>query len=166
MAILVAVPLLGGLLILQTAILSQIPLLHGTSDLVLLAVVAWALQKRVQTAWHWGIIGGLMVGFVSGLPFGVFLASYLLSVGLALLLRQRIWQVPLLAMLVTVFFATLVSHLLTILALRFNGVALPPLEAVNLVVLPSMLLNLLLAIPIYTLVHDLASWIYPEELEV
>ena len=166
MAILLAVPLLGGLLILQTAILSQIPLLHGTSDLVLLAVIAWALQKRVQTAWHWGIIGGLMVSFVSGLTLGVYLASYLLSVGMALALRQRVWQAPFLAMLVAVFFATLITHLLAFLALRLTGVALPPLETVNLVTLPSILLNLLLAIPIYTLVTDLANWVYPQPLEV
>jgi rod shape-determining protein MreD len=166
MAILIAVPLLGGLLVLQTAILSQIPLLHGTADLVLLAVVAWALQKRVQTAWHWGIIGGLMVSFVSGLPLGVYLVSYLLSIGLALALRRRVWQAPFLAMLVVVFFATLISHLLAVLALRLSGVGLQPLEAINLVTLPSILLNLLLAIPIYTLVSDLANWIYPQPLDV
>jgi hypothetical protein len=32
--------------------------------------------------------------------------------------------------------------------------------------LPGILLNLLLAIPAYGLLHELANWIYPEELEV
>jgi hypothetical protein len=29
-----------------------------------------------------------------------------------------------------------------------------------------VLLNLLLAIPVYALIGDLANWLYPEELEV
>jgi hypothetical protein len=40
-------------------IASRIPLLHGSADLILLALVAWALQKRVNTAWQWALIGGL-----------------------------------------------------------------------------------------------------------
>ena len=92
MAIILAVPILTMLVILQTAVVSRIPLLHGTPDLVLVAVIAWAMQKRVQTAWHWGIMGGLILSFVSGLPMGVPLVSCLAAVGISLLLRQRVWQ--------------------------------------------------------------------------
>ena len=72
MTTLLAFPILGILLVLQSAIFSQIPLLQGTTDLVLLALVAWSLQRRVRTAWQWGIIGGLLVGFVSAVPFFVY----------------------------------------------------------------------------------------------
>lgn len=150
----------------QSAVLSQIPLLYGTTDLVFLAVAAWALQKRVRSAWAWGIIGGLLVSFVSALPAGVILAGYLLAIGLALLLKQRVWQVPALAMLLVVFFGTLIIHLLTIVTLRVVQVPISWIQAINLVTLPSVLLNLLLAIPFYTLFGDLANWLYPEELEM
>jgi rod shape-determining protein MreD len=166
MSIVIAVPILSILLIIQSAVLSRIPLLNGTSDLVLLAVIAWALQKRVQTAWHWGIIGGLLVGFVSALPLGVPLAGYLLAVGLALVLRQRVWQVPLLAMFVATFCGTLMFHLIALVALRLAGTPMPLLETLNLITLPSVLLNLILAIPFYALLGDLAKWLYPEELEM
>ncbi len=43
---LIGIPILGGLMILQTSLLSRFPLLEGTSDLVMLAVIAWALQKH------------------------------------------------------------------------------------------------------------------------
>ncbi len=166
MAIVIAVPILSVLLIIQSAVLSRMPLLNGTTDLVLLAVIAWALQKRVQTAWHWGIIAGLLVGFVSALPLGVSLAGYLLAVGLALVLRQRVWQVPILAMFVATFFGTVISHLIALVALRLTGTQMPLLESLNLITLPSVLLNLLLAIPFYALLSDLAKWLYPEELEM
>jgi rod shape-determining protein MreD len=166
LATLLAFPILGGLIILQSAVFSRITLLHGTTDLVLLAIVAWSLQKRVQTAWQWGIIGGLLVSVVSALPLGVPVLCYLLAVVLALMLRQRVWQVPILAMFVTIFFSTFIVHIVTFVALRVIGTPLPVLESVNLITLPSVLLNMLLAIPFYALLGDLAHWIYPEELEM
>jgi hypothetical protein len=32
--------------------------------------------------------------------------------------------------------------------------------------LPSIILNLLLAIPVYALVKDLSEWLYPEEIDL
>jgi rod shape-determining protein MreD len=165
MAVLIAVPILAVLIMIQSAVLSNIPLLHGTTDLVLVALLAWALQKRVRTAWFWAIIGGLLVGYVSALPFGAVLAGYLLAVGLAIMLKQRIWQVPILAMLVATFFGTLLVNLVVITALRIMDTPIPFWEAINLVTLPSVLLNLLVAIPFYALFSDLAKWLYPEPLE-
>jgi rod shape-determining protein MreD len=133
---------------------------------VLIAVIAWALQKRVKTGWHWGIIGGLLVSFVSGLPYGAGLVGYLLAVSLATLLRQRVWQVPLLAMAIATFFGTLLAHLTALIALRVAGSPLPFWESLNLVTLPSVFLNLLVAIPVYAIVSDLAKWVYPEKLEM
>ena len=166
MAVLIAAPILAVLIMIQSAVLSNIPLLHGTTDLVLVALLAWALQKRVRTAWFWAIIGGLLVGYVSALPFGAVLVGYLLAVGLAILLKQRIWQVPILAMLVATFFGTLLVNLVVITALRIMDTPILFWEAINLVTLPSVLLNLLIAIPFYALFSDLANWLYPEPLEI
>jgi rod shape-determining protein MreD len=166
MATLIAVPIFSLLLIFQTAVTSQMPLLHGTPDLVLLGVIGWALQKRVQTAWHWSIIAGLLVSIVSALPFGVAILGYLLATGFTLLLRQRVWQVPIFAMFIATFLGTVITHGISFSALRLFGDPLPLWESLNLITLPSLLLNLLLAIPIYALLGDLANWLYPEELEV
>jgi rod shape-determining protein MreD len=165
-ATLLAIPILGGLLILQTAVFSQLPLLRGTTDLVMVAIIAWSLQKSVKTAWQWGIIGGLLVSLFTALPFGLPLIGYLLVVGMALLLRQRVWQLPILAMFVATFLGTLITQALAILVLRFSGTPLAWLESVNMITLPSMLLNLVVAIPAFALLGDLARWLYPEELVV
>jgi rod shape-determining protein MreD len=153
-------------MILQTSLLSRFPLLEGTSDLVMLAVIAWALQKRVETAWQWCIIGGLIFSLVSALPVGAALVAYGLITILALVLRRHVWQAPLLAMLVTTFFGTLIMHLISWIAVLISGTILPFGEVINLITLPSLLLNLLLSIPVYILINDLAKWLYPEELEV
>lgn len=166
MAILIAFLILGSLSILQTTIVSRIALLSGTADLVLLALISWTLQKRVQTAWHWSIIGGLLAGVTSALPAGVPIIGYGLTTWIALLVRQRIWRIQTLAMFVVTFIGTLIIHALSIFSLRLIGNPIPIWEAINLITLPSLLLNLLLSIPIYALIGDLASWLYPEEIEV
>ena len=166
MAIWIAIPILGILLILQTVVASQVTLIHGTTDLIMIAVIAWSLQKRVRTAWQWGIIGGLMVGIVSALPIVVPLISYLIVILLALRLRQRVWHIPIFAMFVTTFLGTLVSHTIAVLSLRFLGTTLPLREVVLSITLPSLILNLFLAAPAYFLLGDLAKWVYPEELRV
>jgi cell shape-determining protein MreD len=165
-AILIAFPILGGLMMFQSAVASRIPLLHGSVDLVLLALVAWALQKRVNTAWHWALIGGLIFSLASALPIGVMLFGYLGTIGLAELLKRRVWHIPILAMFVTVFLGTLITHIFSILALLLTGTPLPWLQTLNLVTLPSLLLNTLLAVPMYAIIGDLAGWLYPQEMEV
>jgi hypothetical protein len=82
------------------------------------------------------------------------------------LLRQRVWQVPVLAMLVATVLGTLVTLGLSWIVLRLNGVALPTWQSLNLVLIPSLLLNLLLSLPVYSFAGDLATWLYPQEIEI
>lgn len=166
MATFVAVPILGGLMMIQSGILSQVPLLRGIPDLLLLALAAWALQKRVHTAWQWAIIAGLAYQLVSALPSGIPFIGYALTVGISLALRRRVWQAPILAMFIGTFLSTLIFQGLSFLSLRVIGAPISPIESINLVLLPSLLLNLLLAAPAYAMISDLANWLYPEILEV
>jgi len=166
MAILAGIPILGIILMLQLGIISQLPLLQGTADLILLVLVAWALQDQVISAWEWGILGGVMVSLVTATPFYVVIFSYLLVILIARMARRRIWQMPLLVMLILTFLGTLVFHLVSIVVFQIMGSNLPLRESLTLVTLPSALLNLLLAFPVYTIVADLAKWLYPTELEV
>lgn len=164
--ILISLPILTGLVMFQSAVISRIHLLYGTADLLLLALAAWTLQERVTSAWYWALIGGLMITIASAVPPGVLFAGYLLTVAVALLLRRRVWQLPFLAMLVTTFLGTLIIHGFSTIAIIVSGTALPVLTAFDLITLPSLLLNLLLAVPMYAIMSDLANWLYPQEIEV
>ncbi|MDD5468403.1 MAG: rod shape-determining protein MreD [Anaerolineales bacterium] len=166
MAVFISIPILGALLVLQSTLIAHLNLLHGTADLVLLAIVAWALQKRVQTAWHWCLVGGLMVDIASALPMGVPLLGYTIATALALILRQRVWQVPILAMFIITFVSTIVSQGIAMLALQLIGEPIPMGQSFSLIIVPSTVLNLLFAIPTFALMGDLAKVFYPEELEV
>jgi rod shape-determining protein MreD len=160
--ILVGIPVLGLAIILQTSILGRINMLNGQADLLLLVLAAWSLQERVRSAWVWGIAAGFLVGFISGVPWYVYLVSYLVIVGMARLLARRVWQAPLLAMFTVTFTGTLV--LLMITYFERSLIEEIPL-ALNLafvrIILPSILLNMLLAIPVLAMIRGLANRLYP-----
>jgi hypothetical protein len=59
-----------------------------------------------------------------------------------------------------------VIQVISMIALRLAGSPLPMIKSLELITLPSILLNLLVAIPIFAIFGDLANWLYPEEIEV
>jgi rod shape-determining protein MreD len=158
---LIAFPLLALVIIVQSAVISQMTLLAGYADLMLVILAAWALKAEASSAWLWAILGGVMVSFVSGLPWPITMIGYSFVVLLAQLLRQRVWQAPLLAMFSVTFIGTLAMDIFTLLVLNLLGTPLPIGDSLGLIVLPSILLNLLFAVPVYAVMRDLAQWISP-----
>ncbi|HEX2979432.1 MAG TPA: hypothetical protein VHO48_04125 [Anaerolineaceae bacterium] len=163
---LLGIPVFALTLIVQSSIVSRMPLLHGTADLVLLVLAAWSLQENVTTSWQWALIAGLLVSFVSGLPSFTPLIGYFVINTFARILRKQIWQTPILAMFATTVFGTLTMHVMTFAILQVTGVSLPVFQSLNLITLPSALLNLILAVPIYAAMKDFASWLYPVNIEI
>ncbi|MGE5373486.1 MAG: hypothetical protein ACM3XO_00395 [Bacteroidota bacterium] len=158
---LVAIPILFLAVILQSAVISRVYLLSGVADLPLVMLAAWALQEHVDSSWHWAVALGILVGFVSALPWYVPVFSYLVVVAVAQTLQRRVWQAPLLAMFSITFLGTVVLNLLSYISLRIGGVMMPVEDVLGLVVLPGVLMNMLLAIPVYAIMRDLSRWVYP-----
>jgi hypothetical protein len=159
----VAFPLLLLTVILQSALVSQVKLLSGYADLPMLVLGAWALQSRVKSAWHWTALECAMLAFISGMPWPVLVIGYFAVVYLAQVLQGRVWQAPLLAMFSVAFIGTLLLHLLSFTVLRLLGTPFVFADVIGLITLPSLLLNMLFSIPIYTFIRDLALWVYPIE---
>jgi len=158
---LIAAPVILLAVILQSAMISRIYLLSGIADLPLVMLAAWAMQEDVDSSWHWAIAMGLMVGFVSGLPWYVPVMGYIVVVALAQVLQKRVWQAPLLAMFTITFLGTIFINLLSFIVLRIGGTIMPVEDVLGLLILPGLLLNMLLAIPVYAVMRDLARWVYP-----
>jgi hypothetical protein len=163
-ALLIAIPTLGLALILQVSIVSRMSLLNGNADLILLILAAWSLQEHIQGAWIWGLVAVLLVGLVSGVPWYIYLVGYLSVVGMGRLLVKRIWQAPLLAMFAITLIGTLEILMLTFLQRTLFEVPLSLGLVFPQIVLPSLLLNLLFAIPVHSLLRDLANRLYPSEV--
>jgi rod shape-determining protein MreD len=159
----VAFPLLLLAVILQSAVVSQVKLLSGYADLPLLLLGAWALQKRVKSAWHWAVVVCVMLGFISSMPLPVLVIGYFAVVFVAQTLQKRVWQAPLLAMFSVTFIGTLFLHLLSFFVLRLLGTPFVFADVIGLITLPSLLLNMLFSIPIYAFMREIAHWVYPVE---
>ncbi len=158
---LIAIPLLALVVVLQSAVLPQLALLSGTADVLLVMLAAWALQDGVDTSLQWALLGSLMISLVSHLPWFIYAAAYAGVVLLARMMQRRVWQVPLLAMFSVTFMGTLLMHFMTYAYLAVTGPNIPIADALGLITLPSVLLNLLIAIPLYGLMRDLSRWVFP-----
>lgn len=166
MSFLLSIPILLIALMLQITLVSDIALLQGTADLLLVIIIAWSLQENARSSWVWALLAGMLVAFVSATPFYIPILVYVAAAGMARLLQARIWQSPILAM----FAITLVSSLLYGVAtygiLAFSGANITLGESMRTIIIPSVLLNLLISLPVYTLMRDLADWVNPVRVEV
>lgn len=163
MRVFVGVLLLLAVALLQITLVTRVSLLQGNADLVLLVMVAWMMQEGNRPDWRWGIPAGIMIGYASALPDAMFWVGYVAAAGICQLLNKRIWQVQLLTVLSATLLGTLVIQLATLLYLWIDARPLPFAESFNQVMLPSMLLNLILVLPVNALISELNKLITPAE---
>lgn len=152
--------------ILQTSIIVRINILHGAADLVLLTLIAWVIHEQVNFSFRWGLFAGLLVGFASALPFWLGAIEYVLVILILGGIQMRVWQAPLLILFSTVFLGTFIINGMDFLYLWIAGVSFSLEEVFNLVILPSLVLNVILALPVFAIIGELAKQVYPPEVEV
>lgn len=151
--------------VLQLTVFSRINLIAGSPDLVLLFIAAWSLQEHVKNAWLWTGVFGLIISVISAMPFYAPLIGYLGVVLISKLLQRRVWRVPILAMFIVTLLGTFFQQAVYIIVLQVSGSPISWLESLDSVVVPSVLLNLIFALPIFAVASELVSRIYPLEVE-
>jgi cell shape-determining protein MreD len=149
-------------LMLQIGIVSRAVLLAGSADVMLLFIAAWSLHQDRKNAWILVLAFGFIIASISAGPFFIPLITYMLVFFAAKLMHHQIWRTPLLSMFLLTFFGTLFQNGLHLLVLWVQGVGFSFTEAFTNILLPSVLLNMLLAIPVHALVQEL----FPSELPV
>jgi rod shape-determining protein MreD len=140
-----SIPLLTGLALTQTVLLSRVNLWGARPDLMLLAVLAWAVIRGMDEGMVWGLIGGLIVDLFSGGPLG---ATALALLAVAFLTGQPWGQgigSPIMRLLLLAFAAGLVYHLVLLAVLAWAGYGVDWGSAILRVAGPSALLNTVLA---------------------
>jgi len=143
---------------------SQLNLLSGSADLVLLWLVAWSLQKQVKYVWVWVILAGVGVAYISAIPWYVPILGYAGAAYLSKLVNQRVWQSPILMMFMVTIVSSIFINVFTYVALAVSGVQIGFSTGLVQVIIPSTLINLLLALPVYAIARDTAQWLYPAEV--
>jgi hypothetical protein len=161
MAELLFYPILILLLILQMVIVRQLPLFNGTVDLLLLWLASWGLQKQGKNVWVGAVFVILLMSFVSSQPWYVWTVTYLSVAIISRFMNRNFWQNPLIALIFVVFISSIIGLIAQMGALIFHDSAINIAQSIKYVVVPSVFLNLLFAIPVYIVVNDMAQWVYP-----
>ncbi|MCX6054653.1 MAG: hypothetical protein NTZ74_07055 [Chloroflexi bacterium] len=163
MVLLFAFPIILILSILQIGIVRNIVLLHGTADLVLIWLSAWGIQGRVKNAWIWALIAGITLSYISALPWYVPFISYGGTMFFARQVNKKIWQSPLMMMFLVTILGSILLYTLSYGGLLFMGSNISWKDSLLNVIVPSILLNLLFAIPVFAVAKDFSHWVYPVE---
>ena len=153
-------------LMLQYGLVSQTPLLGGLADLILLVTIAWGLHQRTRYFWVIILVMSAMVGAISAEPMLITIVAYMFVYLAAIWLREKILQSPLLAMFFLVFMGTLFQHILYMVSLFIARTAFNWREAIFNILLPSLILNMLLAIPVHALIQELARTTQPKATDL
>jgi len=158
---LIGIPTIALLAILQTSLVSHLRLLEGRPDLVLLAVVAWALTGRGQEAMILGFAGGLFLDAFSAVPLGVSSAALVIVAAIASYSEGQFWGINPIMQLAAVLVGSGVYYLVIILTLFAIGQPLDLQLALGRIVLPGVFVNLLLALPTVQLAEGLDNLLHP-----
>lgn len=143
-------------LMIQLAVVSRTNLFYGSADLILLLVAAWSMLGKTKVSWLWATIVGLFVSIISPYPFLVPLIAYMVVFLLAQYIKRGVWQTPMLGMFIVTFAGTIIQHVLYLFVLTISGREIFWPDALNLITLPSLLLNMLLSIPVHALIQELS----------
>ena len=152
--------------IIQSSLLSQVRILNGMSDLILLFLISWLHFDKTRYKWILAIIAAIFSGMISAIPFWVFIPIYLLITFVIGLIHQRVWQAPLVVLFLSTILAGGIMYISQLVYLLVTGVPIPISEGFNLVILPSVVFNLILILPVYAFTGEIVKMLYYREVEV
>jgi len=160
----ISIPVLLILSVFQISVISRIQLINGSADIILLAVATWGIKDKNKSVFFWALMGGLFISITSSMPLLTPIFPYLIIAVMTQLFQTRIWQAPIISVIIVVIMGTIIQHVYNLFVLLIDGLELDWISALQVVTLPTIFLNLLLLFPVYFLMNDLRKWITREEI--
>jgi rod shape-determining protein MreD len=144
-------PILVLLALLQVTLMPYLAVAHVRPDLVLTAVVCWALFRGPTEGAVWGFVGGLALDLLSGAPFGVYtmvltVVGAVAGVSSAMISRDHVLLLP-----AVILGCTVLQQGTLVWLLKLANQPLSWDQVLTTVVLPAALLNLLVSALFYPL---------------
>ncbi len=148
---------------LQLGIFSNIQILAGKIDLLMLGVIAWIIQKKTELIdiFIFTIITVFFIYLISAEPIIIILSIYTVLVFVVFWSKNNIQQLPIVSMLIFSAVFTFLHLVIFGFYLQLSGINMVAEEVFQSVILPSIFINLIAAIPVYLLVNELHRWVYP-----
>jgi len=153
---------------LQLGIFSHIQVLSGKIDLIMLGIIAWIFQKRTEVLdiVIYMSISLLILFFISAEPILILIIFYGLMGAVTYWLKNNIQQIPIVSMLIFTAIFTFIHLTIFGLYLQISGTSIEANSVFQIVILPSILFNLIAAIPMFLLTNELQHLVYPMVEEI
>ncbi len=158
-------PVLALAVIIQATVLPELRIAGGAPDLVLLLVLGYSLHQGFERGIVWAIVGGILHDLVSAVPEGVTSLALVVTIGAAALVVGRNAPRNLLVPPLIAGAATALYHATTLLILLVVGRPLPIPDLLLYVTVPTMIYNLLLMVPVYSILGSFSPSRRPRWLE-
>lgn len=153
-------------LILQVAIVSDIHLLQGAADIILLVYIAWSINKKTKFNLELAIIAGMMFSFVTAIPYWIVIPSYIAVFILNRLIILKFFDISILKSVISILISTLGYLSLSYVYLWVvNGTTISISDAFGMVIVPSMLMNVVFSLPVFAVMREVIAILYPENEE-
>lgn len=154
----------AGIVIVLLAIMesSLLPLFTVRPNLTLVVSAAWA-AIRGDEGFVWALGGGLLLDLQSSAPFGMHVVGLMAGNLLAALLDRAPIPIPWIRTLNWVSVTTVVYYVVSIGVLRLDGRAFDISTGLTTIVLPSLVANILLAIPAHIILTRLQMRLREQE---
>lgn len=167
MSLQLGIPLFLLSAILQSTVLARLRVFGGQPDLIPLLVITWAILDQRNEGIVWAFVGGLFADLLSGAPLGVSSLALMPVAFVISLTEAQVYRHNLLLMLIFVAGGALAYHVTYLLALRFVA-GFPVLwsESFWYVTLPSVLFDLVLAVPALSLLGLWYDRLHPRQVRL
>ncbi len=161
--IIIGLPYLAVTGFLQVSLISKVRLLQGAPDLLMLAILAWSINAKTKYAWIIVIFAGLVMSYLSAMPMDGYIWMYLFLWLIIRFLKMKVWQMPMILMLFMTILGTIFTSFGTLGLLLLQNASVILMDAVRQILVPSLVLNLIFAVPVYAFLNDVINSIYINE---
>ncbi len=163
-SILLAIPLMVILTVLQTSVLPYFPLLGVIPSLPFMMALAWGLIRGVNEGVIWAFIAGFFMDLFTAAPTGGLILTYMIAVLVACLIKDLLPANRAVVPMLLAGLASIIQQLLYALYLGIFGYGLGQALASSL--LPTVLIQTFLILPIYWLLYLGQRIVWPKPVEV
>ncbi|MCY4537722.1 MAG: rod shape-determining protein MreD [Chloroflexi bacterium] len=126
---------------------------RGQLSLVMLLVLAWSIRSDLLSGFVWALVGGVLLDLYSATPIGTSSAALMIIVYAANGAAQKLYRMRIVTLLAMTLFATLFFQAYTYFAILLLGLSYDILMVIRLVFIPTIIYNLVGALPIYAIVR-------------
>jgi rod shape-determining protein MreD len=139
--------------LLQATFNPQIRIFGGEPDLVLLLVLVWAARAPLDETLVLAFVGGLCLDLLSAGPLGLHTAALLPLVFSIDFVREQLFGFGFPLVVVFLAAGTLGYKLVMLIGTSIAGFTLPPVQATAYTILPTLVYNLALLLPVYLVLY-------------